>query len=169
MFSGFSRPPLVHLAIVGGDAAQQLLSGRKRVESRFLTRRCAPFACVHAGDMLHFKLCGGDLIGTSRVAAVIQYEGLTPGELYRIRRRYGRYILAPPGYWAARRHCRYAVLIWLSPLRPPPGNLRVPRQYGGAWLVLPGAGGVAEIAVGTARRRGLALRRGVPARTNTPG
>ena len=54
----------------------------------------------------------------------------------RLRHAYGRSVRAPPGYWVARRHARYGVLIGLGPLGVPPKAMAVPRQYGSAWLVL---------------------------------
>jgi hypothetical protein len=53
-----------------------------------------------------------------------------------LRRRYAHAVGAPAAYWRDRRRSRYGLLIWPSPLTPPPLHVFVPRQYGGDWLVL---------------------------------
>jgi hypothetical protein len=125
-----------HVAIVSAWAATALAQGVKRIETRFYRHRRAPYALIRAGDTVHFKLTGGFLVGSAHVVAVDQLSSLTPTRIDALRRRYGDVICAPPVYWSARRRCRYGVLIWLGTLGPSPSRLLVPRQYGGAWVVL---------------------------------
>ena len=126
----------MHVAIVEPGFAQGLLSGRKRIESRFARRRRLPYGRVFRGDQIYFKVSGDGIIGRSRVARVEQFEDLTPAAMSSLRRRYNTDILAPTAYWHARRHCRYGVLIWLERFAAHQLNLPVPRQYGGGWLLL---------------------------------
>lgn len=126
----------VHVAIVERGAARALLRGAKRIETRFYRQRRAPWGRIAAGDTVHFKLSGGRVIGSTPVAAVRQFADLTPATIARLRRRYGPHVNAPLRYWAARRDCRYGVLIWLGSLTAPAREMAVPRQYGGGWLVL---------------------------------
>lgn len=132
------RPAQLHLAIVDRVTAQRLLSGQKRIESRFSKSRRAPFGRVVRGDILLFKLSGGQTLGMSEAMLVKEYDRLDRDALDRIRRRHGKWICAPEAYWRARRFCRYGTLIWLGPLRPPPESFRPPRQYGNGWVVLGG-------------------------------
>jgi hypothetical protein len=125
-----------HVAIVSPWAAAALLRGYKRIETRFSRRRHAPYGRICAGDTVHFKVSGGEVIGSACAYAVKELESLTPTVLDGLRRRYAKAVCAPPAYWAARRRCRYGVLIWLSRLCPPPTRVQVPRQYGGGWVVL---------------------------------
>ena len=135
-----------HVAIVDRDTARHLLAGRKRIESRFSRRRRPPLGRAHPGDTVHFKISGGQVIGTARITLVREFDQLSPGAMRRLRGRFNDAILAPARYWTARRHCHYGLLIWITTLVPPPAGLRVPRQYGNGWIVLtdmaqgPGAG-----------------------------
>ena len=126
----------VHLAIVDPAAACALLSGDKHIESRFSRHRRAPYGQVARGDTIHFKLTGGRVIGTAAVAGVQEFHDLTPPMVERLRRLYNGAVRAPARYWASRRGSRYGVLIWLGALRPVRRRLRVPRQFGRAWVVL---------------------------------
>jgi hypothetical protein len=126
----------VHVAIVEPRFARALLSGRKRIESRFSRRRRLPYGHVSRGDQVYFKLSGNRVIGRTRIALVEQFDDLTPAAMTSLRKRYNTDILAPPTYWHARRHSRYGVLIWLERLAPLPHNLPIPRQYGSGWLLL---------------------------------
>ena len=125
-----------HVAIVDRTAAGHLLGGTKRVESRFSQRKRPPFGRVHAGDTVYFKLSGGGLIGSARVTQVRQFQNLVPRDVCQLRREHNGDVRAPARYWNERRHCAYGLLIWITPLSPPPVGMRVPRQYGSAWLVL---------------------------------
>jgi hypothetical protein len=127
----------VHVAIVSPQAARELLSGRKRLETRFLRHWRPPLGVIRAGDIIHFKLSGGDFIGTTTATAVYQLLNLTPTTLQQLRKKLDRFIRAPGSYWRSRRSCRYGCLIWIGPLAATPTTLSIPRQYGNAWITLP--------------------------------
>jgi hypothetical protein len=125
-----------HVAIVGHEAVAALRGRTKRIETRFYRRRRAPVGSIHAGDRIHFKITGGPIIGTSGVVAVREFADLSPASLRRLRALYGTSVRASARYWAARARCRYGVLIWLGSLHAPASAIRIPRQYGTAWIVL---------------------------------
>jgi hypothetical protein len=129
------KSPAIHLAIIDRRTAGCLSDGVKRIETRFSNSRRAPFGRVRPGDLVVFKISGGKVLGAAAITRVRQYDHLTPAQVAEIRRRYGPLICAPPAYWRSRRNRRYAVLIWLARLGPPP-PLQPPRQYGNGWLVL---------------------------------
>jgi len=95
-----------------------------------------PLGRVHAGDIVHFKLSGGDFIGTARATAVYHLLNLTPTVVQRLRKELNSFVRAPLSYWHSRSLCRYACLIWISPLIAAPPGLYIPRQYGNAWITL---------------------------------
>lgn len=128
--------PVTHIAIVSPSAARLIASGVKRVESRLSCHRRPPFDAVGAGDMVAFKISGGEIIGHALVSRVRQFACLSPLGIELLRRRYGRLVGAPVSYWRERRDCRYAVLIWFDCLKTGPKPMRVPRQYGGGWVVV---------------------------------
>lgn len=128
--------PAVHIAIIDTPTAARLLAGRKRVESRFSRRRRPPYGRVLVGDRIYFKVAGGQVIGHSFAKRVVQFAHLTPTLVDSLHSRYNRAILAPPAYWAARRDCRFAVLIWLTGFTRRASRLKIPRQYGNGWVLL---------------------------------
>jgi ASC-1-like (ASCH) protein len=128
--------PAHHLAILRRDVVAALLSGRKRIETRFYRHRCLPLGRIRPGDVVHFKVSGGGVIGSARVTFVREFSALTPAAVDRLRRLYQDQVCAPAQYWTARRRCRYGVLIGIGPVRGPARRFPVPRQYGGGWVVL---------------------------------
>jgi hypothetical protein len=125
-----------HIAIIGELAAQELLGGRKRVESR-LSRTCrAPFRAVQAGDLVYFKQSGGGVIGQAHVASVRHWTDMKPVDVLHLAQRFNPQVRAPRSYWMARRRCRFATLIWLRGFRAQTAPFDLPRQYGNAWIVL---------------------------------
>lgn len=125
-----------HVAIIDDSAARHLLSGRKRIETRFYRSRRPPFDRIDVGDRIYFKRAGGNIIGTTRARIIRQFHELTPRRIDQLRHTHNRCVCAPAHYWRARRHCRYGVLIWIEPLELAPRHIVVPRQYGGAWISL---------------------------------
>ncbi len=130
--------PLIHVAIVSRQVAKALLAGVKRVETRFYRRRRVPLGRISAGDVVHFKLSGGELVCSSQVIAVQELNDLNPRRMCELRRRMCRRVAATESYWRERRGARYGALIWLGQPTAPPRGLRVPRQYGNGWVVLGG-------------------------------
>jgi hypothetical protein len=128
--------PTSHVAIVDARLAASLLSGRKRIESRFARQQRLPYGRVSPGDRIYFKVAGGEVIGHARALRVRHFDNLTPHAIHALRARYDDAIRAPSAYWHARRKCRYAVLIWLTAFNARSCRLAVRRQYGGGWLVL---------------------------------
>src|SRR5438105_2049595 len=57
----------VHLAVCAEPFLRYLLEGRKRVDSRFSTRRSAPYARVPCGDIVLVKRAAGPVVGLCRV------------------------------------------------------------------------------------------------------
>lgn len=125
-----------HVAIIDDSAVRQLLSGRKRIETRFYCSRRPPFDRIGVGDRIYFKRAGGEIIGTTYARIILQFHALTPGRIDQLCHDHNCCVCAPAHYWRARRHCRYGVLIWIGPLEPAPRQIVVPRQYGSAWISL---------------------------------
>jgi hypothetical protein len=129
-----------HVAIVRPSVAKALLLRVKQVEARLYRRRRSPFGLISSGDRVHFKISGGDIIGTATVTAVRHVFDLTPQRVRILQTLFGNVVHAPEHFWRRRLSARYAVLVWVSRLRRCRADLRVPRQYGDAWIVLDGWG-----------------------------
>ena len=115
-----------HIAIVDDRFVAPLLKGVKRIETRFSRTRRVPFGSIFAGDIIHFKVSGGDIIGHCRALSVIEYDRLTPAKIDAIRRQHNHAIQAPRDYWHNRSKCLFGVLIRLGAVSTPAWSGPVP-------------------------------------------
>lgn len=126
-----------HLAIFKGDGAEKILSGQKKIESRFSRSRISPFGAISAGDLVYIKPSGEEIIGQFRVKKVIFYDGLNDQDLEDIKKTFGGPIGQGNDYWKAKKGCKYGTLIFIgdsnrfitAPLKYPKKDLR-------GWVVL---------------------------------
>lgn len=103
----------VHLAIFVEPYLRFILEGRKTVESRFSSRRCAPYQKVQVGDILLLKRSSGPVVGLCEVASVWFYR-LNPESWDNIKKEFAQDLcVQDPGFWEARSHALYATLIRL--------------------------------------------------------
>jgi len=82
-----------HLVILKKPYMAAILTGRKRVESRFTRTRRAFIGRVEPGDMLFLKQSSGPVCATAQVAAVKNYDGLTPEKIFELKREHNEEIL----------------------------------------------------------------------------
>ena len=126
-----------HLAIFKGQAGDLILTGKKKVESRFARVKNPPFGMIGSGDLVYIKPSGKDIIGQFRVKKVIFFDGLTPLDMARIRKEYGGDLAIDKTYWTNRSNCKYGTLIFIgdctrfvtAPVKPFKKDLR-------GWVVL---------------------------------
>lgn len=104
---------MVHVAIIRPALLDDLVAGRKTIESRLSLARRVPFGRVHAGERVYFKLTGGPYAATALVSHVETFENLTPRDIASIRRLFNDRILASAEYWKQKRASRFATLLWL--------------------------------------------------------
>lgn len=101
----------IHLAVFVEPYLTLLLQGKKTVESRFSSVRCAPFQRICAGDVVLIKRSGGPVVGLCEVGEVWSYE-LDPSSWKQIRRSFMKELCArDPKFWTARAHAIYATLM----------------------------------------------------------
>ena len=77
-----------HLAILKKPYLDMILDGRKQIESRFSKVRGPAFGRVFVGDRLFLKVSSGPVCATAKVAAVENFDGLTPQRMVEIREKY---------------------------------------------------------------------------------
>lgn len=129
------EPPRIHLAVMNRDPLLKLLSGEKRIESRFSLKRCVPHGRVSEGERIFFKEASGPVRATAVVCSVFTTSLASPAELESIRAIYGRWIQADDAFWSSKSGARWATLMGLGdllPLTPFPVAKRDPRP----WVVL---------------------------------
>ena len=111
-------PHAIHLAIFVEPYLQFILEGRKTVESRFNSRRCAPYQKVQVGDILLLKRSSGPVVGLCEVAGVWFYR-LDPQSWETIRREFTQALcVQDPSFWENRKHASYATLMRIRHVCP---------------------------------------------------
>lgn len=67
----------------------KILSGEKKIESRWYMARCAPWGRIKAGETVYFKDSGEPVTIKTTVENVLQFSELTPEKVREIVDRYG--------------------------------------------------------------------------------
>lgn len=121
----------------------KVITGEKRVESRWLKTKRAPWNRIRAGDAVYFKNSGEPVRSKVIVDKVLQYADLTPNRIRDILRSYGEKIGIEqdrlPFFLDSVQDKRYCVLIFLKdPAEVPPFNIEK-SGFGmmAAWLTFP--------------------------------
>lgn len=78
-----------HLAIFTPAVAQQILNGKKSIESRFSKHKIPPFGAVEVGDWVLIK-SSGDILGQFMIQKVIYFSGLESEDWKLIKDHYGK-------------------------------------------------------------------------------
>lgn len=68
---------------------EKILSGEKRIESRWYVNRSHPWGMIAKGDTVYFKNSGEPITIRAKVAGIKQFEGLTPRKVKTILKEYG--------------------------------------------------------------------------------
>ena len=124
-----------HLAILVEPFLQFVIEGRKPVESRFSSRKCAPYDAISANDLILLKRSGGPIVGVCEVSKVWFYE-LDPQSWRSIRKEFAVAMCAQdPSFWNSRENAAYATLLHLGRVKAVPPICCSKRDRRG-WVVL---------------------------------
>ena len=96
-----------HVAIMNkkfGDLIAKILSGEKKIESRWSKNKIAPWNRVKRGDRIYFKDSGGPVIAVAEIEKVRQFEKKDFDK--------ARELFPTTDEWA--RGKNYCVLMWLK-------------------------------------------------------
>jgi ASC-1-like (ASCH) protein len=80
-----------HLAIMrkSWGLTQKIISGQKKIESRWYVSRVAPWDKIKAGETVYFKDSGEPVTIKTEVERVLQFSSLTPEKVKQILDDYG--------------------------------------------------------------------------------
>ena len=135
LISQDSVPFSLHLAILVEPYLQFILDGKKTVESRFSSRRFAPYQRVRRGDVVLLKRSGGPIVGLCQITHAWFYR-LDPGSWRTIKKEYSQALCAQdPTFWKERESASFATLMRIKHVRavPPMGYIKRDRR---GWVVL---------------------------------
>jgi ASC-1-like (ASCH) protein len=112
-----NRKSSLHLAVFRRPYLENILSGKKSIESRFSKNRCAPYGKVSQGDIVLLKRAGGPTQGVCIVSDVWNYR-LNKKAWDEIRRDFlQEMFITDPGFLHERRKAVYATLMRLQHVR----------------------------------------------------
>lgn len=82
----------VHVAIMKKEwgLVEKILTGEKKIESRWYSNRSRPWDTIAAGDMVYFKNTGEPVSLVAKVASVKQFAHLSPTLVDQLLDRYGQ-------------------------------------------------------------------------------
>ena len=81
-----------HIAIMrkSWGLTPKILSGQKKIESRWYKVRYKPWDSIKSGDIVYFKDSGEPVTIKATVGKVIQFSDLTPSKVKGILKKYGK-------------------------------------------------------------------------------
>lgn len=81
-----------HIAIMrkSWGLIPKILSGEKKIESRWYKNKSTPWGKIKTGDIIYFKNTGELVSVRAKVSKVLQFDNLTPKKVREIIIKYGR-------------------------------------------------------------------------------
>ena len=132
---------MTHLAIMNKQLGliDEILSGRKTIESRWYKNKICPWDRINAGDTVYFKDSGAPVTANATVSKVLQFTELNQEKFTHIIKTYGDAIAMRTreynDYYQSKNYC---VLVFLQdPVKVKP--FRIDKKgYGtsAAWLCI---------------------------------
>ena len=116
-----------HVAIMrkSWGLTQKILSGQKKIESRWYKVKYSPWDRIKSGEIVYFKDSGKPVTIKTEVKKVIQFSDLTPEKVKEILYQYGQAdglgIDKIPEFFEMFKNKKYCMLIFLkNPLKIEP-------------------------------------------------
>jgi ASC-1-like (ASCH) protein len=106
-----------HLVILKRPYLDAILSGKKKIESRFLKSRKYFLEHLKAGDILFLKQSSGPVCASAKVANVKLFEKLTAEKILEIKKQFNNLICGDEKFWQSVMACRFASLVWLADVK----------------------------------------------------
>ncbi len=103
-----------HLAIMKKGYIEKILSGEKKIESRFSKSRIAPYHNIFPDDTVYMQEVGKDVTAVFEVKNVLFFELRSEEDVDRLRTLYGKDICADDDFWNMKKSARYATLIFIK-------------------------------------------------------
>lgn len=103
-----------HLAIMKKGYIKKILSGEKKIESRFSKNKIIPFHTVSIGDKVYMQEVGKQVTAMFEVEKALFFENLSETKIEELRARYGKEICADDGFWDLKKYSKYATLIYIK-------------------------------------------------------
>lgn len=81
-----------HLAIMkkSWGLTEKILSGEKKIESRWYKSRAVPWGNIKPGEVIYFKNSGAPVTIKAEIEKVLQFSDLSPQKVKELLERYGK-------------------------------------------------------------------------------
>lgn len=100
----------------------KILSGEKKIESRWYTAKYAPWDKIKAGEFVYFKDSGEPITIKAEVEKVLQFSNLAPAKVKAILYKYGKSdglgINNIPKFLGLFKNKKYCILVFLKNPKP---------------------------------------------------
>lgn len=109
-----------HVAILrkSWGLTAKILTGQKKIESRWYKDKYSPWDKIHKGEAIYFKESGEPVTIKARVGKVVQFSNLTQDKVKGLLQRHGKDIGIEkqdiPEYFKLFKDKRYCILIFLE-------------------------------------------------------
>lgn len=103
-----------HLAIMKKGYIEKILSGEKKIESRFSINRVTPYHKIAPGDRVYMQEVGKEVTAVFEVQDVRFFDHLSGEKVDELRTQYGEDICADDDFWTMKRNAKYATLIYIK-------------------------------------------------------
>lgn len=100
-----------HLAIMKKGYIEKILSGEKKIESRFSVNRVTSYQKIAPGDKVYMQEVGKEVTAVFEVKSVLFYNQLSERKVEELHAQYGKAICADEDFWEKKRGAQYATLI----------------------------------------------------------
>lgn len=127
---------MIHVAILKPGYIHAILDGTKTIESRLTKTAQPPHGKVESGERLFLKASGGPFMATAIAGKVRCFEGLTPGKVDKLRKKFASTVGGAEEYWQSKRESRYATFVPLTEIEPIAAGPKYKVAYMKAWYVL---------------------------------
>lgn len=126
-----------HLAIMNRVAVEDILNGKKTIETRFSQHKIAPYGVISRGDLVYLKPPGEEVIGQFRVKKVFFFEGFDLNDLSDLRKKFGQQINAEEKYWEDKKDSNFGTLIFIGDCeRFITSPIKIKKSDQRGWMVL---------------------------------
>jgi hypothetical protein len=126
-----------HVAIFVQPYLNDILIGKKTIESRFTMRQIAPFNKVHVNDKVYLKQSGGKIIGEAIVRLVEYFSNLSPAKILDLIEHYKNELQLKSEFIEKKKESKYITFIWLKNVV----KYVTPREFKHvgmqSWIILP--------------------------------
>jgi ASC-1-like (ASCH) protein len=109
-----------HIAIMkkSWGLLPKIVSGEKKIESRWYKNKSAPWGKIEKGDIVYFKNSGEPISIKAKVGKVLRFESLNPKKVKQILNKYGKDDGIDenkiPNFYKLFKNKKYCLLIFLK-------------------------------------------------------